>query len=80
MADDATASYRMDTMKKRMEAVEVFVNDDLYVMISDVHDVGAGAPNLVAVLPEQVDLLIEWLKEARDEALRHRKEAAVTRS
>jgi hypothetical protein len=50
-----------------MEAVEVYVGEAGHVCIKG-EDYGNGG-DVVLIAPEQVDVLIEWLKEVKAEAL-----------
>ena len=50
-----------------MEAIEVYVGERGHVCIKG-DDYGNG-DRIVFIAPEQVDVLIEWLKEIKAEAL-----------
>ena len=54
-------------MEKRMEAVTVYVSETNYVCIKG-DDYGGGEP-VIILDPNQVDTVIQWLKEAKTEAL-----------
>ena len=58
-------------MEKRMEEVTVSVSDSDHVCIK-VDDYGAGE-QVITFHPDQVDLLIQWLKEAKAKALSNAK-------
>jgi hypothetical protein len=53
-------------MHKRLEAIEVYVDKDRNQICIAQDDVGGGAP-IIGISPEQLDVVIEWLKEAREE-------------
>lgn len=55
-------------MHKRMESVDVYINDAKDRVCLKQDDYGDGE-NVVMVSPEQVDTVIAWLKEARDRLL-----------
>ena len=52
---------------KEMKSVKVYLDEENLVCIQS-PDFGGGQQN-VCVKPEQVDLLIAWLKEKKEEAL-----------
>jgi hypothetical protein len=55
-------------MVKRMEEVEVDVNQDGYI---EVRQPNPDHPQTIITLsPYQIDMVIEWLKEAKEEALK----------
>ena len=51
-------------MEKRMEQIKVYISDDNHVCIEQ--DNFQNDDSHIAVCPEQVDILIQWLKEAKD--------------
>jgi hypothetical protein len=55
-------------MVKRMEEVEVDVNQDGYI---ELRQPNPDHPQTIITLsPYQIDMVIEWLKEAKEEALK----------
>ncbi len=58
---------------KLQETIEVYVGEDGDVCIAHV-DMSEDC--YVAIPPEQVDVLIDWLKEKRAEALKFRTDSA----
>jgi len=55
------------SMEKRMEAVTVYVSDTKNVCIKgDEYD---GVESVIVLNPNQIDTIIQWLKEAKSEAL-----------
>ena len=56
-------------MEKRMEAVTVYVSDNNNVCIKD-DDYGDGE-HIIVLNPNQIDTIIQWLKEAKSEALQN---------
>ena len=60
---------------KLQETIEVYVGEDGDVCIAHV-DMSEDC--YLAIPPEQVDVLIEWLKEKRAEALRFRPDSAAS--
>jgi hypothetical protein len=55
-------------MVKRMEEVEVDVNQDGYIELRQPNPDHAQA--IITLSPYQIDMVIEWLKEAKEEALK----------
>lgn len=55
-------------MKRSAVAITVEVSEDNRILITAPEDVGDG-PSVVDVDPDQVDLLIQWLQEAKTAAL-----------
>ena len=62
----ARAMKSQSGSKRRMEALEVFVNEDLEVVIKT-DDYGDGG-SVVAIPAEQIDVVVKWMQECRDEA------------
>jgi hypothetical protein len=60
-------------MKKRMVGIEVFVNEDLEVVLKT-DDFGDGG-SVIAIPLEQIDIVLQWMKEAREEAEYERQRA-----
>jgi hypothetical protein len=58
-------------MRKKMEEVEVAVQDDGSIFITQ--PMHGNDDAIVSISPEQVDTLVKWLKEAEKEALEMRK-------
>lgn len=58
---------------KRMEAVTVYISDSGYICLKN-DDLGEGE-QVVIFLPEQADLVIDWIKEAKETALIMREES-----
>jgi hypothetical protein len=54
-------------MNKKMEPVEVYVSDSNFVCIKT--DDYGGGEQIILLHPSQIDLLIEWLYEAKTEAM-----------
>ena len=54
-------------MEKRMESVVVLVREGNVVISQTVF---GDDPSEVFLAPGQIDLLIEWLKEAKEDALK----------
>ena len=54
-------------MNKKMFDLEVDASDDGYIDLIQ-HD-PAGEDDYIRIHPDQVDLLIQWLKEAREQLL-----------
>jgi hypothetical protein len=54
-------------MNKKMEPVEVYVSDSNFVCIKT--DDYGGGEQIILLHPSQIDLLIEWLNEAKTEAM-----------
>ncbi len=67
------AQFPMRT--KLQESIEVYVGEDGDVCIAHV-DMSEDC--YVAIPPEQVDVLIEWLKEKRAEAIKFRADSAAS--
>ncbi len=61
-------------MRALQETIEVYVGEDGEICIAHV-DMSEDC--FVAIPPEQVDVLIDWLKEKRAEAIKFRKSAPV---
>ena len=61
-------------MRPLEKSIEVYVGEDGEVCIAHV-DMSEDC--CVAIPPEQVDLLIEWLKKKRTEAIEFKKSLAV---
>lgn len=56
-------------MKKSMECITVYVSKEKEVCIKN--DYHGGSDDIpVSITPEQVDIVIQWLKEAKEEALK----------
>lgn len=78
MADPSAYFTAQSGTKRRMQELEVFVNEhcDVVIGYDDAHDSG----QYVLMSPDQVDLVVEWLQEARDkarQALAEREQSAV---
>ena len=58
-------------MEKKMEAVTVYVSDTNNVCIKN--DDHYGEESVIVVNHNQIDTLIQWLKEAKSEALQNKK-------
>ncbi len=58
-------------MEKKMEAVTVYVSDDNNVCIKDDYDYG-DEEHIIVLNPDQIDTIIQWLKEAKSEALQNK--------
>jgi hypothetical protein len=56
-------------LKRKMEQVEVYVKRD-QVFISQ-QDSSAGDEQMVVLSPHQIDILVQWLQEAKAEALEY---------
>ncbi len=54
-------------MNRYMEQVEVSVSDNGFVLISQS---GGGDDVAIALHPDQVDTVIKWLQEAKEEAIK----------
>lgn len=65
-------TIREDRMKRRMEQVEVSVSENGKVMIEQPDEMNPEFSGSVELQPEQVDMVCEWLKAAKEEALRLR--------
>ncbi len=64
----------MCAYKKKMHAVEVSSDADTdMVVITDTEDVGDGESS-VFIHIDQVDLVIQWLKEAREDIVNSKKD------
>jgi hypothetical protein len=67
-------------MKRRMERVEVSVSENGKVVIQQDDDHNPEYSGSVELHPDQIDMVCEWLKEARDEAMKGQTErASLTR-
>ena len=64
------------SMNTLEESIEVYVGEDGEVCIAHV-DMSEDC--CVAIPPEQVDLLIQWLKKKRTEAIRFKKSLAISK-
>ena len=64
------------SMRPLEKSIEVYVGEDGEVCIAHV-DMSEDCS--VAIPPEQVDLLIEWLKKKRTEAIKFKKTLAVSK-
>lgn len=51
--------------EREMQQIKVYVSDESYICISQDHF--GGDDSVIVIHPEQIDLLIKWLKEAKDE-------------
>ncbi|MDD2763311.1 MAG: hypothetical protein PHE83_04955 [Opitutaceae bacterium] len=63
-------------MRSLKDTIEVYVGEDGNVCIAHV-DMSEDC--CVAISPEQVDILINWLEEKRAEAISYRKAAAIAK-
>jgi len=52
--------------RKKMEAIEVYVNEHGYICLKN-DDYGDGE-QVVSFSPEQADTVINWIKEAKEAA------------
>ncbi len=52
--------------KREMQAFEVYDSKEGFIAISQ-EVMGQDPPNIVIIHPEQVDTLVKWLKELKDE-------------
>jgi|GEM_PF-4931467 hypothetical protein len=50
-------------MEKRMTQVKVYISDDNYICIEQ--DNFGNDDSIIAIHPEQVELLVKWLNEAK---------------
>ncbi len=57
-------------MAKKMEEVEVYIGDDGSVIMKQPNPSKGDAT--IVLNPLQIDIVIEWLKEAKEEALSNR--------
>ncbi len=64
-------------MNKRMEMVEVETTDDGHVQLTQDSGSLEEANASIRLMPEQIDILIAWLNEARDEILGPRERAQL---
>ena len=55
-------------MAKKMEEVEVYVGDDGSVIMKQPNPSKGDAT--IVLNPLQIDIVVEWLKEAKEEALK----------
>ena len=55
------------SMAKRMEEVEVYVGEDNSVIMKQPNP--SRGDSTIVLNPLQIDIVIEWLKEAKEEAL-----------
>ena len=55
-------------MAKRMEEVEVYVGDDGSVIMKQPNP--SKGDSTIVLNPLQIDIVVEWLKEAKEEALK----------
>ena len=55
-------------MRKVMQQIKVSVRDDGDIWISQPAGLGYDEDAIVSISPDQVDLLVQWLKEAQAEA------------
>jgi hypothetical protein len=62
-------------MRTLQESIEVYVGEDGDICIAHV-DMSEDC--FVAIPPEQVDVLIDWLKEKRAEAIKYRNTTPVS--
>lgn len=53
-------------MEKRMEAVTVKTTKESTILIEQ-EDVGSDQPCVIAITPDQVDIIVQWLQEAKAE-------------
>jgi hypothetical protein len=61
-------------MKKKMESIEVSTNDRGEILIISP---GVSADEqVVSITPEQVDVVVKWLQEARDELMKGSKSSS----
>lgn len=63
-------------MERRMEAVRVYVSDNNKVLIEQA-DAPGNDDAIVELHPDQIDLVIAWLKEAQTEAAELRRTEAT---
>jgi hypothetical protein len=54
-------------MAKKMEEVEVYVGEDNIVIMKQPNP--SRGDSTIVLNPLQIDIVIEWLKEAKEEAL-----------
>jgi len=59
-------------MKRRMEQVEVSVSKDGKVVIEQPNEMNPEYSGYVELQPDQIDMVCDWLKQARDEAIAQR--------
>jgi hypothetical protein len=55
-------------MAKKMEEVEVYVGDDGSVIMKQPNPSQGDA--IIVLNPLQIDIVVEWLREAKEEALK----------
>jgi len=55
-------------MAKKMEEVEVYVGDDNSVILKQPNPTKGDA--VIILNPLQIDIVVEWLREAKEEALK----------
>ena len=55
-------------MAKKMEEVEVYVGDDGSVILKQPNP--SKGDSIITLNPLQIDIVVEWLKEAKEEALK----------
>ena len=55
-------------MPKKMEEVEVYVGDDGSVILKQPNP--SKGDSIITLNPLQIDIVVEWLKEAKEEALK----------
>lgn len=55
-------------MERSMERVKVSVNDDGMVVIEQADPLDETAGDYITLHPSQIELVCQWLREARDEA------------
>jgi hypothetical protein len=53
-------------MEKRMEAVTVKTGKEGNILIEQEY-VGNDQPNVIEITPDQVDVIVQWLQEAKAE-------------
>ena len=55
-------------MEREMKPVEVYISQKGFICIAqDDGDIGVGVPKIVVLHPSQVDLVIQWIKEVKEE-------------
>ena len=54
---------------KRMESVEVYLSEKGQICLKN-DDYGAGE-QIITFTPEQADTVIEWIRQAKEEALKN---------
>ena len=70
------ATVEGDQMERRMEAVKVYVSDNNKVLIERAGSLGDDDGS-VELYPDQIDVVVAWLKQAQVEATESRRTDAT---